>query len=734
MPTKITELESTNTCLDGDLDIKNINITLDGVSATSASYIGGDGAWHELADIPNGIGHENIILSAIDVVSTNISDYNWAIGDDPKFGEVCIDNDKCVYNYHIDSNGNLTTGKITPVKTEVQGDAQGQIYTVMEPANSIEKITSFVELASNDIAFDDGNTTYCIDNTYAPLPSGVNVITDPSGTVAQLCIDGSLFDINIPSSFTFEHSIKSDFGDIESAVNTVNYIPQPVGDLRVSKSFNTTIANIGDIVSWNISVCNLSSSPLAGDVTDITVTDILPNEIDPSSVSALSLDGFSVAGLGTTNVVATLSSALIPGECRDLVFSASVSSLPQNPGTINNIVVAVGDDGTGPQTTTSADIDNLNAYEKIGARCIAGTGDKPGVLERVDVLSATGSDIPLSPPVGAVSARAFVYAAGGGGGYYNRSNAAAQYANGGVGGYATGCFNAQPVTVVVGEGGHSGCEAPVNAYGGGGRSGITVDGTDGGGGGGYSGVFLGATPSQGGALIIAGGGGGGGSGGGSYGVGGGGGGLAGDQGDPFGDPAAGLGGTQTAGGAGGPSAGTAPIGGTSGSALQGGLGGKVGTAAGASSQSGGGGGGGYFGGGGGGVQGANINDAGGGGGSGYLNSGVSFGSFLQGTNSSGLFPPLFNNSIVMQPYYIDGVGHAGEEGCGQIASVGLPESRGGDGLVAIEWFANPPELCIWKLSDGRYAGDEDDSKNPLLENVDYYWPNEAAMLADTIVC
>ncbi len=270
------------------------------------------------------------------------------------------------------------------------------------------------------------------------------------------------------------------------------------------------------------------------------------------------------------------------------------------------------------------------------------------------------------------------WGAGGGGSWYTTGWVGSN--GGAAGGYTkathTIIASGETLTVLVGEGGAS--QQNVTTFGGGGAGGNGGTGQTGSNGGGLTGVYFGSDTST--PLIISGGGGGASPG--DAGQVAGGGGAAGNSGSSGGlATVAGQGGTLSAGGAGASTYVSCSIAPTSGSRFQGGTG-----AGGASVEGGGGGGGGYYGGGGGSCQGGQQN-GGGGGGSGYVNSSSTqiVTAINGGNGTQGYATPGGNTST----QYKLNAGRGGYYNCGTVAC-----SEAGDGLVVIQWNANPPVISF----------------------------------------
>jgi hypothetical protein len=245
----------------------------------------------------------------------------------------------------------------------------------------------------------------------------------------------------------------------------------------------------------------------------------------------------------------------------------------------------------------------------------SGLARGPVILQQIATFLYTNSVQTYTAPAGTSYIDVFLW--GGGGGSQNNNPTVG---GGGSGGFVSGRINATPGTnyyIIVGGFANTGLNSGGSSLGGGGARG-----------GGFTGIFSGASPTQGNAIAIAGAGGGGGFNG--NGAGGGGGYPAGSAGTTNIGETPGGGGTQSAGGS------SLTV---AGSALQGGSGSEA-------DAGGGGGGGGYYGGGG------KYLSSGAGGGSSYLGTlaNPAYENGSQGTWGSIVNPGGTGNRYYLAPY------------------------------------------------------------------------------------
>ena len=153
---------------------------------------------------------------------------------------------------------NQTTSKII-VKKTISSDDLNVFYGQTYAFN-----VSFLD--ENGNAYANGSVDFSVDGTL------INKLTDANGAYS-LEISHNIS--KIPKLQPGNHTITSYNGRTNEYVTNRVIIKEPVCDLSITKTANSTSIHIGDHVKWTINVLN--NRPC--DAHDILVTDVLPSSI-----------------------------------------------------------------------------------------------------------------------------------------------------------------------------------------------------------------------------------------------------------------------------------------------------------------------------------------------------------------------------------------------------------------------------------------------------------------------
>ena len=251
----------------------------------------------------------------------------------------------------IDSNPNNNTGSatVTPQQTDLAvtksvdnvrpnvGDLVTFTVTVTNAGPSVATGVQLTDQLPSGLVFQTAVTSQ---GTYDDL-TGVWVVGTlaAGGATAQLTltalVDSQFTQLNLASVSAVDQPDPNPLNDFSAAV----VIPQQ-SDLRVSKSVDNPQPNVGDTVTFTVTLSNLGNST----ATNVTLTDLLPAGL--SFVSATPSQGSYDDGTGiwTVGMVTT-------AEAETLVLEATVTS----PNAATNLATVTDADQFDPVTGNNQD-------------------------------------------------------------------------------------------------------------------------------------------------------------------------------------------------------------------------------------------------------------------------------------------------------------------------------------------------------------------------------------------
>lgn len=168
-------------------------------------------------------------------------------------------------------------------------------------------------------------------------PSSVNFSNenDPNSQVSGTSL----------GAYVFQWTVINGPCNIASDLVTVNILP--FSDLELSKSVSPSNVNVGDTVTFTVSIFNDNSSVTNSDATGVSVQDILPvgYSIVPGTVS-----NSGAFDLGTQTITWN-NLTILNGQTLDLTFDATVNST----GPYQNTAQIIGSDNEDPDSTPDND-------------------------------------------------------------------------------------------------------------------------------------------------------------------------------------------------------------------------------------------------------------------------------------------------------------------------------------------------------------------------------------------
>ncbi|MEG0297792.1 MAG: isopeptide-forming domain-containing fimbrial protein [Clostridium sp.] len=198
--------------------------------------------------------------------------------------------------------------------------ANNVIITDVIPAG-----TTYVPGSVTSTVLFTGNPTTSI-NLTAPIPAGQSVTT-----TFKVKVGNAIPTTNpIPNTASIAYSYTADPNNpdgvkINGFSNTVNTTVSNA-TLVTKKTVDKTIAYVGDVLTYNISVTNTGNVP----ANNVIITDLLPN----GTVYSDSLT-VSVPYTGTPATSITLTNPIAAGQTVSISFKVTVTAIP-NPNPINN--------------------------------------------------------------------------------------------------------------------------------------------------------------------------------------------------------------------------------------------------------------------------------------------------------------------------------------------------------------------------------------------------------------
>ncbi|MGV6830371.1 MAG: PKD domain-containing protein, partial [bacterium] len=195
-------------------------------------------------------------------------------------------------------------------------------------------------------------------------PSSVNFSNenDPNSQVSGTSV----------GTYVFQWTVMNGPCSIASDVVTVNILP--ISDLELSKSVSPSNVNVGDVVTFTVSIFNDDSSATNSDATGVSVQDILPlgYSLVPGTVS--NSGSFDVG----TQTITWNNLTILNGQTLDLTFNATVNS----SGPYQNTAQIIGGDNEDPDSDPNND-----------------DGDQSEDDEDDAIISIQSSDLELSKNV-----------------------------------------------------------------------------------------------------------------------------------------------------------------------------------------------------------------------------------------------------------------------------------------------------------------------------------------------
>jgi len=237
------------------------------------------------------------------------------------------------------------------------------------------------------------NGQYIVDSI---VVSSVPVGANPNVGMAA---NGQIWFTPIPCSSSITAMIYSRYvcdidgdGDLDTSNQQVDirtHIPQPVGDIRISKTNNTNDNQFstGDEFTWTFVATNVG----AGNVTNTVIRDDFPDCVD-----VISDDSGITPTVTPNNVYEWDFTPNTVALSASISFDVNVSTDNCPPGTefLSNIVQVVGGDGNGGQTSDS-DFDALNERQEPEARVDSDLDSNTGIVTFTPDLIKLPSGAPV---------------------------------------------------------------------------------------------------------------------------------------------------------------------------------------------------------------------------------------------------------------------------------------------------------------------------------------------------
>ncbi len=245
--------------------------------------------------------------------------------------------------------------------------------------------------------------------------AGVGTWTQVSGpsTVSFIDVNSATTALGGTQVGTYVFKWSIDNGSCSQASDQVTIIINPISDLELTKGVSSSSINIGDVVTFTVSIYNNDSSGANSDATGVSVSDILPlgYSLVPGTVSNGGAFDLGAQKITWTNL------SITSGATINLTFNATVNATGpyvnsaeiiasdnfDSDSTPNNDVLAEDDQDTAQVTIQSTDLSLVKGVQNAGTVLPASVGDVITfelMLNNVGVNDATGVNIKDAIPTG----------------------------------------------------------------------------------------------------------------------------------------------------------------------------------------------------------------------------------------------------------------------------------------------------------------------------------------------